>query len=121
MSMTIPVIPDPQQALFVLALSIGFLWGEAGSKFDYEIKYGTTKEWFNSLPIVQKTLVDFILNITHHFQYGLALIYLSQKFLTGDPLTFIMWSGWGLVISDWKDYQQILVRLGLKTPTPPPS
>jgi len=111
-------IPTPQQALFIVSFSVGVLWGEAGSTFDWEVKYGKTKKWFNSLSLIQKTVVDFILNLTHHYQYGLVLVYLSQKYLSGDPLTFFMWAGWGLIISDWKDYQQILIRLGLEEKPP---
>jgi hypothetical protein len=100
------------QICAVLGFSIGFCWGEAFSNFDQQIKY--LSQWFKRLSPFQKWFAASVLDAMHHFQYGLALMLAAM--LTPCPSwlqTLLMWVGWGLVVGDWKDYQNVLRRLGL--------
>jgi hypothetical protein len=117
------VIPELITTVIVLGFSMGFLLGEGGSKFDEEIKYGAGKTWYNALPLYGQAIVNYILNVTHHFQYGLVAIIIGHIYLTGMQQQFAWYFGWGMIISDWKDYKNILKRLGFvvtEEPTTPP-
>lgn len=100
------------QIVTILGFSIGFLYGETFSNIDFEIKYNSKafEGW-------KKWLILRFLDANHHFQIGLFLMLVSQRwdFLYTIPLAqlFFLWMGWGLVISDWKDYKNILKRMGL--------
>jgi hypothetical protein len=98
----------------ILGFSVGFLWGEAFSSFDQKIKYYSP--WFKQLSPFRQWLVASAFDAMHHFQYGLALILFAMEFSAALPLTaqqLLLWVGWGLVASDWKDYANVLRRLGL--------
>jgi len=97
----------------ILGFSVGLLWGESFSGFDGQIKYET--QWFQNLDPFTQWLVASILDATHHFQYGLAVILWVITRLTpgSTPYTLLLWLGWGLVVSDWKDYRNVLRRLGI--------
>ena len=101
------------EALVYLAFSIGFLWGEAFSGFDGEVTHG--ENGFDAWPRWQKFLVGGFLDANHHFQLGLAAIVYAKIYLVPRPLwaLFLSWIGWGLIVSDWKDYKNVLNRFGL--------
>lgn len=103
-----------EQIAALLGFSVGFLWGEAFSKFDSQIKYQS--KWFKQLNPFQRWLIASVLDAMHHFQYGLALILAVALF--GEALPMILqvlfvWVGWGLVLSDFKDYEYVLKRFGI--------
>lgn len=102
------------EAVVLLGFSIGLLWGESFSGFDGKIKYET--EWFKGLDDFGQWLVGSILDSTHHFQYGLSLYVFSYIY---DPIAppmhplrslFVQCLAWGLIVSDWKDYKNVLKR-----------
>ena len=109
------------QVAVTLGFSVGFLWGEAFSGFDAQVKYGDNgyEEW----PSWKRFLVGALLDANHHFQYGLAIMLIAMRrpviwvfdfsWLNAHPtITLILlWLGWGLVVSDWKDYQNVLRRM----------
>lgn len=109
------------QIAVMLGFSIGLLWGEAFSGFDGQIKYGNDD--YESWPSWKKFLVGALLDANHHFQYGLAIMLIAMRrpiiwvfnftWLNAHPTITLMllWLGWGLVVSDWKDYQNVLKRL----------
>jgi len=104
------------QICAMLGFSVGFLWGEAFSSFDQQIKYNS--EWFRRLTPFQQWFVSSLLDAFHHFQYGLALMLLAltvpcPSWLPAWFNTLVLWVGWGLVVSDWKDYRNVFKRLGL--------
>lgn len=101
------------EALVYLAFSIGFLWGEAFSGFDGEITHGDNG--FDAWPRWQRFLVTGFLNANHHFQLGLMAIIYANIYLIHRPLwmLFLKWIGWGLIVSDWKDYKNVLKRFGV--------
>jgi len=94
----------------ILGFSVGYLWGEAFSKTDWAVQQ-TAK--FKALGPGWKWLVENILNMTHHFQYGLGAMLLALKFLLPGTLSFTLLyvGGAGMVLSDIKDLQNILRRL----------
>lgn len=104
---------NQNEICMILGFSIGFLWGEAFSSFDQKIKYSSG--WFRRLSPFIQWLVASLLDATHHFQYGLALILFAMEFSTLPLMVqqLLLWVGWGLVVSDWKDYRNVLKRLGL--------
>lgn len=116
----IDVIPDLPTALIILGFSVGFLWGEGASNFDWQVKYGAGKDWYDKRSIVSKAIIDFALNVTHHYQYGLAIIILAQLYLTGNRQLLALYFGTGMIVSDWKDYKYILKRLGIGASYEPP-
>lgn len=116
----IDIIPDLVTAVITLGFSLGFLWGEGGSNFDWEVKYGSGKVWYEGQTLTVKAIIDFLLNVTHHYQYGLIIIILGYLYAAGDILLFMQYFGLGLIISDWKDYKYILKRLGIGVTYEPP-
>lgn len=114
--MDFTIVLTASQISAILGFSIGFCWGEAFSSIDQQIKYKT--EWFKKLSPLRQWFVASVLDAFHHFQYGLALMLLAM--LSPCPSWFpawfgtvVLWTGWGLVVSDWKDYRNVLKRLGL--------
>jgi hypothetical protein len=103
---------DPQIIAAVLGFSFGYLYGESFSNFDESVKYGNT--WYPSLNPVLKWFIASLLDVNHHFQYGLVLMLITYLH-TLPPLwpIILWWAGAGLVVSDWKDYQFVLERMGL--------
>jgi hypothetical protein len=103
---------DPQTIVAILGFSFGFLYGEAFSKFDETMKYGST--WYETLNPILKWFLASLLDANHHFQYGLVLMLVT--YLYSLPLLWpiiLWWAGAGLVVSDLKDYQYVLERIGL--------
>jgi len=103
-----------EQAAVLLGFSIGYLWGEAFSRTDQAIKYKS--EWFKRQSAIIRWLVSSLLDAMHHFQYGLALI--LAVLVLGDTLPLVVqlllaYAGWGLVASDWRDFENVFKRLGL--------
>jgi len=96
---------------------------EAFSGFDAAVKHGDNgyEEW----PRWKKFLVDGFLDANHHFQYGLVVMLIAMlrpviwvfdfSWLNVHPtITLILlWLGFGLVSSDWKDYQNVLKRMNI--------
>jgi len=121
----IDVIPDLQTCIIVLGFGLGYLIGNAGYSFDGEVKYGFGKKWFNKQNAFVRYLVGFILDVFHHWQYGLVSIIIGYKYLSGDAQLLAWYFGWGFIVSDMKDFENILIRLGLKEkpsiPDPSPS
>lgn len=104
----------PEQVAVILGFSIGYLWGEAFSKADQAVKYKS--KWFKRLSRFKQRLVSSFMDALHHFQYGLALILAVQVFGEALPIVFqllLAYAGWGLVVSDWRDFRNVLRRLGL--------
>jgi len=118
------------QIAVTLGFSIGFLWGEAFRGFDGQIKHGDNgyEDW----PSWKKFLVGALLDANHHFQYGRAVMLIAMlrpdlrwiynlallnfTWLNSHPTVtlILLWLGWGLVVSDWKDYQNVLKRITRK-------
>jgi len=119
---------DVQTLAKILGFSIGFLWGEAFSRWDYAIKYKSA--WYKTLNPFWRWFVASLLDTQHHFQYGLALIIFVLKLKTiialfpwwswasvltyTTPTLILIWMGAGLVASDLKDYEYVLKRMGLR-------
>ena len=103
---------DPQTIAAVLGFSFGFLYGESFSKFDQAVKYENS--WYENLNPLLKWFIASLLDANHHFQCGLVLMLLIYLY-TLPPLwsMILWWAGAGLVVSDWKDYQYVLKRMGL--------
>lgn len=109
------------QVAATLGFSVGFLWGEAFSGFDSEVTHGDNG--FDEWPRWKRFLVGALLDANHHFQYGLAVMLIAMlrpviwvfdfSWLNAHPTMALMllWLGWGLVVSDWKDYQNVLKRM----------
>jgi len=105
-----------EQAAVLLGFSIGYLWGEAFSRTDQAIKYKS--EWFRRQSALKQWLVSSLLDAMHHFQYGLALILVVLILDNTLPVVaqlLLAYAGWGLIISDWRDYENVFKRLGLIT------
>ena len=100
------------EVAIALGFSVGYLWGESFSGFDGQIKHES--EWFKKLDPFSQWIVESVLDAAHHFQYGLALILWVMINLPPDSIKYILllYLGWGLVVSDWKDYQNVLRRAG---------
>ena len=107
-----------EQLVMYLGLSIGYLWGEAFSGFDGQVKYEF--DWFKKFDRFTQWIITSILDVTHHFQWGLILILLvtlNDWFALHPTIGAILrWVGWGLIVSDWKDYKNVLKRFGINTP-----
>ena len=111
------------QLAVTLGFSVGFLWGVAFKDFDGQVKHGGGD--YEAWSSWKKFLVGAVLDANHHFQYGLVIMLIAMQrprvwfinfaWLNNHPtLTLILlWLGWGLVVSDWKDYQNVLKRLGV--------
>ncbi|MCX8177942.1 MAG: hypothetical protein N3F10_06595 [Candidatus Bathyarchaeota archaeon] len=103
-----------EQVAAVLGFSLGYLWGEAFSRADQAVKYES--EWFKHLSQFRQWLISGLLDALHHFQYGLALILAVLVMGETLPAVFqllLAYAGWGLVASDWRDFRNVLKRLGL--------
>ena len=111
------------QIAVTLGFSVGFLWGEAFSGFDGQIKHGDNG--FEDWPDWQKFIVGALLDANHHFQYGLIVMLIAMlrpdiwwifdfTWLNSHPTVtlILLWLGWGLVVSDGKDYRNVLKRMG---------
>lgn len=108
----------------ILGFSIGYLWGEAFSGFDGQVKYGTGSAW-DGEESWRRFLIGAFLDANHHFQYGLVLMLMVMRpsklwifdwtWLKVHPTLslILLFVGWGLVVSDGKDYKNILKRLGI--------
>lgn len=118
--LSIDLIPDLATSIIVLGFSLGYLFGEGGSNFDWEVKYGAGKEWYDKQNPVTKLLIDKGLNVTHHFQYGLVAVIIGHVWLTGELKVAAQYFGAGMIVSDWKDFKYILKRLGIGTTYEPP-
>lgn len=104
----------------------GFGFGEAFSKLDGEIKHGAYKAWYTALGVGSKRFVAQILDAFHHFQYGILLMIAAHRLRALYPeLAVALYAfGAGLVVSDAKDYQNVLKRFfgvgeEVKPPIPP--
>jgi len=107
-------LEDPKTIAMILGFSFGYLYGEAFSKFDKTVKYDVT--WFQNLNPVLKWFIASFLDANHHFQYGLILMLVTSLYsLPAFWPVILWWAGAGLLVSDWKDYQNVLSRLGLVT------
>jgi len=99
----IPLL-DTELLSVILGFSTGALLGNAGKNFDYNIK---KTEWFKNLNQFSKWLISMILDVTHHFQYGLILMLYALTYIDSNlhPIRFwLIYSfGFGLVVTDVKD------------------
>ena len=106
------------QIATLLGFGSGVYAGEAFSGFDGLVKYGVNGEntWFEKLSPWEQRFLSIILDMSHHFQYGLAMVLIAKinPLLIVRPViaTIISSYGWGLVASDWKDFENVLERLG---------
>jgi len=109
---------DPETLAQILGFSIGVLYGESFSELDFKVKY--VSQWFKNRSLFWQWIIASILDTQHHFQYGLALM-LTVQLVTLHPILALMlyYMGLGLVVSDLKDYEYVIARLGLReTPKP---
>ena len=105
-------LESPQTIAAILGFSFGYLYGEAFSKFDQAVKYENTL--YENLNSILKCFIASLLDANHHFQYGLVLMLLTYLYSLPPLWPLILWwAGAGLVVSDWKDYQYVLKRMGL--------
>lgn len=99
-------VPDlPVELLAViLGFSTGVCMGNAGKNFDNLVQ---NTQWFKNRSAVSKFLIKFILNVTHHFQYGLILMLYAKCKIDPNVHPVIYWTiyslGFGLVVTDIKD------------------
>jgi len=87
----------------VLGFGTGVALGNGGKDFDRMVQ---ETEWFKKLSKFKKWLVKMLLDLTHHFQYGLILMLYARIYLesTHPTLFWIVYSlGFGLVVTDIKD------------------
>jgi hypothetical protein len=108
------IISNPTQILVWLALTSGFLFGEAGSKLDFLV---LSTGGFQKLGVLDRFAVKFMLDLLHHFQYGLGLMWLSYQ--VPEPFsTFLFNFGFGMFASDLRDFQNLrrrfMIMLGAK-------
>ena len=103
------------EVAMVLGFSVGFLYGEAFSRFDKTVRYQTA--WFKGLSGFGQWLVSSLFDANHHFQVGLVVVLATLKlpFFADHPTLNLVffWLGWGLVVSDLRDFRNVLKRLGL--------
>ena len=105
-------LESPQTIAAILGFSFGFLYGEAFSKFDEAVKYENT--WYETLNPLLKWFIASLIDANHHFQYGLVLMLVTYLYALPPYWPLVLWwAGAGLVVSDWKDYQYVLKRMGL--------
>jgi len=103
---------DPETLARILGFSIGFLYGESFSELDFKVKY--LSQWYKNRSILTQWFIASLLDSQHHFQWGLLLMLLAQTLGLSPPmLVLIYFIGLGLVISDLKDYEYVVARLGL--------
>jgi len=99
----IPLL-DSELLSVVLGFSTGVAFGNAGKNLDQTIK---NTQWFKNRSGFVKWLISFLLDVTHHFQYGLALMLYALVYI--DPIQhpirfWLLYSfGFGLVVTDIKD------------------
>jgi hypothetical protein len=110
----VDIIPDLQTCIIILGFGFGYLLGNAFYNFDGEVKYESGKTWYDSLNPAIRYVVSALLDVGHHWEYGLLSIIIGYKYLTGDWQVFAWYFGWGLIVADLKDFENILIRLGLK-------
>jgi len=115
----VDIVLSLMDAITLLGFSVGLMWGESFSEFDGKIKYES--EWYKRLDGFWQWVVSSLLDATHHYQYGLGLIVLTltQEWFQVRPMWALLcrWLAWGLIVSDWKDYQNVLKRFqGWKKP-----
>jgi len=125
MSDALTVIPSLDLTLKILAFSVTFLYGESFYNLDGEMQ---ETDWFKKLNRIQQYLLKCFMDVNHHFQYGLVLIILGWLVPTNGLVvlnftmsqsiaqTLLWWGGAGFVSSDFKDFENILKRLGLRKP-----
>ncbi len=103
---------DPETLAKVLGFSIGFLYGESFSELDFKVKY--LSQWYKNRSNFTQWFIASLLDSQHHFQWGLALMLLAQT-VGFSPLMLMLvyFAGLGLVVSDLKDYEYVVARLGL--------
>ena len=78
------------------------MFGRAfGKNLDHTIK---ETPWFKDLSPFWRTIVENLLNFTHHFQYGLIMmIYWTN-------ITEVYWFGYGLVVDDGPDIPKRFIK-----------
>ena len=94
---------DMELLAVVLGFGTGIALGNAGKNFDRMVQ---ETEWFSKLSTFYKWLVKTLLDVTHHFQYGLILMLYARIYLetTHPTLFWIVYSlGFGVVVADIQD------------------
>jgi len=103
---------DPDTLARILGFSAGFLYGESFSELDFKVKY--VSQWFKNRGAFTQWFVASLLDTQHHFQYGLLFMLLAQTLGLSPIIPILVYfAGLGLVVSDLKDYEYVLARLGL--------
>jgi len=103
---------DPGTIAKILGFSMGFLYGESFSELDFKVKY--LSQWYKNRSTLTQWFIASLLDSQHHFQYGLLLMLLAQTLdLSSIIVILVYFAGSGLVVSDLKDYEYVLARLGL--------
>jgi len=111
----------------ILGFAAGFLFGQAFKGFDENMKYGAWSTWYKQQGSATQTFVSCLLDILHHFEYGIIIMLLVNisVFIPDALPSFlgllielnVIWKvlvyafGVGIVASDLQDYQQVLSRL----------
>jgi hypothetical protein len=102
------LIISEETIVVLLAFSIGFLLGEGFSRTDYMIQQ---TEGFKRMKPFTRWVVRSALDVLHHFQHGLALMYASYHLTVGNPNIFAYFIGFGLLTSDVRDFENVVKRL----------
>ena len=74
-------------------------------------KYVQTTQEFQNMSEGQKMLLRALIDIVHHWEIGLLLIYLALRFASGDIAVFLQLLGWGLFISDTPDIPPRYIKI----------
>lgn len=95
---------DVELLSVILGFSTGVAFGNAGKNFDNEVQ---NTQWFKNRNRLVKWFLKFLMDVTHHFQYGLILMLYAMVYIDMElhPVRFwLVYSfGFGLVVTDIKD------------------
>ncbi len=118
-AITIPdisLVLNAVQIAILLGFGSGLFAGEAFAKFDGSIKYSDDNGWFKNLSKLEQALASMAMDSMHHFQIGLFMMLICKvnPWFIAHTTTGILvyYYGLGLVVSDWKDFEHVLERLG---------
>ena len=98
----------PDQLLVITSLLAGFLFGESFRVLDFKIKQGAI---YHIMSPVQQFFFSWFVDIFHHFQYGLGLMWFSYQTPSITVASFMYYLGLGIVLADVKNYKAVLRRI----------
>jgi len=97
--MYLPYIPD-DLLLVSLGFGVGYYLSRGGKSFDHDVQ---RSRWFKNLGGPYRWLVRRLLDVTHHFEYGLIVMYLANQYLSGGVHDFVYSFGFAMVLDDIND------------------